>query len=396
MKRSLSISLSIISILLATAVGCLGDVGFQKEPYVILTGDYSRVIVQWKLEEVAECSITWGQSSRHTQGILSVAPGERRVYSAELNGLSRDTMYSYRVAANDEIREGRFVTSPAASSVAELTFFGIGDPQYAIADHHYFPNICAAMYQDMSEAPLRRTFCLVAGDWVDYSAWGIVRCTGSESDRMRTRAMAGPVGPFEECWDAFFQKARPILAELPLIGCIGNHDVISDDSIALYDLYWPYPYVAGHYWSMDWGPVHFIFVDDYTPYRSGSSQYTWLERDLRVAATRPWTIVVKHQPDRPDQDCLFTLFREYGVDLVVCGHWHCDGLVDGTGNDELFAYRGVPELVMSASARDDYGHHDSIIPLYYRFDILGSRITVRGFDRTGTEVVIHTVIADQG
>ncbi len=364
---------------------------FRKEPYVVVTSTATAMRVQWQTYEDATCTVSWGKSARCAEGSCAPMEADSHIYAAVLSDLTPGTVYHYCVAANDQRVQGQFTTAPQDPTAPDLVFYGIGDAQLALGDDKYFPELCMRMAREISENPDRRTFCLVAGDWIESAVWGVVNwITSLPAGEASKYSGQGSPARSVACWDGFFARAHPLLAEVPLVGCVGNHDVqYVPSQTSLFDSYWPYPYVDGHYWSMDWGPVHLTIVDDYTPCVPGSPQYEWLTSDLQAASARPWTVVLKHEPGSPDAGAeLFTLFQEHGVDLVIGGHWH---------NDWFFgaAVLGAPELVMSLSAKDSYGYARKYPswgpPMYYRFEIHGRELNIHGIDSAGEVVVSYTI-----
>jgi hypothetical protein len=108
---------------------------------------------------------------------------------------------------------------------------------------------------------------------------------------------------------------------------MGNHE----GSGVLFKKYFPYPFVSGRYWSFDYGPAHFVVVDQYTSYSSGSAQLTWIENDL-ASTTRPWKFIYLHEPgwsaggghenNSNVQNYIQPLCVKYGVPIVFGGHNH--------------------------------------------------------------------------
>ena len=93
--------------------------------------------------------------------------------------------------------------------------------------------------------------------------------------------------------------------------------------------------LAKTYYSFNLDNVHFVFIDPYIDYRPGSSQYQFIEQDLKTASTNPkidWTFVVEHIPmytsptkhpaDSTIRDIYHPLFDKYGIDLVFSGDNH--------------------------------------------------------------------------
>ncbi|KAI8111208.1 hypothetical protein M9434_004781 [Picochlorum sp. BPE23] len=89
------------------------------------------------------------------------------------------------------------------------------------------------------------------------------------------------------------------------------------------------------FYSINAGPVHMIFLNNYVPYGKGSVMYRWLEKDLQGVnpSQTPWIIVAFHTPwystymgsykeNAEMQHMMEPLFRQYNVDLVISGHVH--------------------------------------------------------------------------
>ena len=89
------------------------------------------------------------------------------------------------------------------------------------------------------------------------------------------------------------------------------------------------------YYSFDKNNVHVTIMDPYIDYKPGSTQYEFVEQDLRDAASNPkidWTFVVesipiysatsKHEGDSDIRDIYHPLFDKYGVDLVFSSDNH--------------------------------------------------------------------------
>jgi hypothetical protein len=99
----------------------------------------------------------------------------------------------------------------------------------------------------------------------------------------------------------------------------------------LFEKYFPYPFVGDRYWSFDYGPAHFVMMDQYTQYGPGSPQLAWIESDL-ASTDKPWRFICLHEPgwsaggghanDSAVQDYIQPLCEVYGVAIVFGGHNH--------------------------------------------------------------------------
>lgn len=89
------------------------------------------------------------------------------------------------------------------------------------------------------------------------------------------------------------------------------------------------------FYSINTGPVHMIFLNNYVPYGKGSVMYEWLKQDLKHVDRRlqPWIVVVFHTPfystymgsykeNAEMQHHVESLLVENHVDLVISGHIH--------------------------------------------------------------------------
>jgi hypothetical protein len=210
--------------------------------------------------------------------------------------------YFYRVSVNGEAYTGSFLSAPAENA-SEISFFAYGDTRTYPADHN---DVASAMVSTYLSDPEYQTLVLCVGDLI--------------SD-----------GDIEYDWDAeffspFYGGIQAMLANLPYQSAMGNHEGTG----RLFEDYFPYPFVAGRYWSFDYGPAHFAIVDQYTPYNSGSAQHTWLDNDL-AATDRPWKFVCLHEPGWSAgghsnsvyvQNYIQPLLETHDVSILFAGHNH--------------------------------------------------------------------------
>jgi hypothetical protein len=117
-----------------------------------------------------------------------------------------------------------------------------------------------------------------------------------------------------------------MLASVPYEVAMGNHE----RSGKLFSKYFPYPFAGGRYWSFDYGPAHFVMVDQYTNYGPGSQQLNWIKSDLASTA-KPWKFICLHEPgwsagghadNVTVRNYLQPLCEEYGVAILFAGHNH--------------------------------------------------------------------------
>lgn len=181
-------------------------------------------------------------------------------------------------------------------------------------------------------------------------------------------------------WIAFNDSIAAVWdAGVPLFGAVGNHEkytdqhFVYDEDFSNYTTYFDFSSVIDQpgenelYYSFDHEDVHCIilntedyFDEDDHVYTCSTEQLNWLLADLAqtqlndviaVAFHRPAWSVLAGRSDRWAQaetvrDDFHSLFVQYGVDLVFCGHDHCyfratrDGInyiTTGGGGAPLYA-----------------------------------------------------------
>ncbi len=349
----------------------------EKGPYLLYPGDPSQMTILWQLNSSATCTVSWweGSASPQSRTVTSSSSGPKYEYSMTLTGLAPETTYNYEVSYGTGTAASTFRTAPS-STATEVKFLGWADTQQTKSSSKR-----KSCYWSTTDRTLRhviadpdwQTMIVHAGDWAH----------GSDP---------------EGYWTPFFgaDPARELLALMPIQGCAGNHDVIAFKKSEYwnpavytkllarpYIKYWPYPYVADHYWSFDYGPIHFVVLDQFSeeertkPLTVQTSQYTWLKRDL-ASNRKPWTIVIQHVPlkDRSEYgvsqflpwlyaDRMRTLFEQYNVDLILAGHYH----------QHAYESSPIPQLTMGAAGEGE--------GLFYTFDVKATRMTIKAYSKSG-------------
>jgi hypothetical protein len=117
---------------------------------------------------------------------------------------------------------------------------------------------------------------------------------------------------------------------------IGNHE---DDDNEDYQKYISHFGLTNPYYSFNYNNVHVLVMDtDRTSFSSGSSQFKFVQSDLKAASQNPsinWIVVTFHKPiyTSPNacsscepsstlRNTYHPMFDQYGVDLVLQGHVH--------------------------------------------------------------------------
>ncbi len=278
---------------------------FRKAPYLIYSGVNTEMIALWQLFNTYTCSIEWGTDTSYNSGYLQTAEyGTDHQHTATLSNLLNSTKYYYRVIADIDTATGHFRTGPT-DSVTDVTILLYGDTRTYPVDHD---SVAAQIIQTYTNDTTAQSILLLSGD--------LVANGNNESDWDN------------QFFDPQYQRLQQMLRTLPLLACMGNHEGAG----TLFAKYFPYPFYSAdrYYWSFDYGPVHFIIIDQYTTYTVGSPQYQWLVSELS-GTTKKWKILILHEPgwsagvhgnNAQVQSVLQPLCEQYGVQFVFAGHNH--------------------------------------------------------------------------
>ncbi|KAH9603753.1 hypothetical protein KSS87_019571 [Heliosperma pusillum] len=149
-------------------------------------------------------------------------------------------------------------------------------------------------------------------------------------------------------WDSFGRMVEPLASQRPWMVTTGNHEVeklplVHNTPFTAYNARWRMPYKesgspSNLFYSFNVASsVHVIMLGSYTSFATGSSQYNWLEQDLkRIDRKRtPWVFVLLHAPwynsnkahqgEKESVNMRFAmekLLYEAKVDVVFTGHVH--------------------------------------------------------------------------
>jgi hypothetical protein len=343
----------------------------RKAPYLIYNGDNTEMQVLWQLTSADTCTIEWGTDTLYALGNAQTYEyGGDLQHTYTIGELIPGYKYYYRVTANEEIHTGSFRSAPDTNATS-IKFMAYGDTRTYPADHNQVAGAMVASYADDEHF---QSFALSVGD--------LVGAGNSESD-----------------WDnQFFHPSyaniQELLANVPYQSCMGNHEQAG----LLFKKYFPYPFVAGRYWSFDYGPAHFVVVDQYTSYGPGSAQLTWIENDL-AATTKPWKFIYLHEPgwsagshsnNTSVQNYIQPLCEQYGVSIVFAGHNHyyaravvndVQHVTTGGGGAPLYAPNpSYPNVVAAAMA-----HH------FCAVEIDGDVLDFKAITKAGTVIDSFTI-----
>ncbi len=313
----------------------------RKGPYLVYGGESTEMDVHWQLVLSDTCTLEWGLDASYSLGSArTVEYGTKHQHTYTIGDLEPGTGCYFRVTVQGNQYTGYFRSAPPDDDIS-VKFFAYGDTRTYPADHDA---VAGAMVSRYHADPDFLTFVLSVGDLVtdgdDETDWN------------------------DEFFDPSYSNIRKMLSHLPYQSAMGNHE----GSGVLFSEYFPYPFVAGRYWSFDYGPAHFTVVDQYTPYGPGSAQLDWIEADL-AATARSWKFVCLHEPgwsagghsnNTNVQNYIQPLCEQYGVAMVFGGHNHYYARAVVNGIEHITAGGGgaplydptptYPNVVASAKA----------------------------------------------
>jgi len=352
-----------------TPSGGLTPVNLTKGPDLIYTGLNTSMEVFWQWTATTSFRVDWGADTTYALGSSPVSAYDttNHLYKYTITGLTAATKYDYRVVVGSQYSNGTFFTSPSTSATA-LKFVSYGDTRTNPTKHDAIAAQVISLYQS---DPGYQTLLPFTGDAV----------SDGDTDSDWTSQFFSPS----------FTHIRTELANVALAPVMGNHE----GSGGLFALYFPEPFVAGRYYSFDYGPAHFTMIDQYTSYTVGSAQYNWIKSDL-AASTKTWNIAVFHEPGwsanggHPDnttvQTVLEPLFEQYKVALVLNGHNHYYARA---------MVNGIPELTLGSGGAPGYTPLSGQPDIVYTYKGLGYvRVSISGSTLTGWFVDNSNTIRD--
>ncbi|MFZ1948294.1 MAG: metallophosphoesterase [bacterium] len=302
------------------------DAAMRKAPYLVYAGVPAEMRVLWQVTSTENCTIQWGPDISYSAGSAqTVEYGLDHQHAYTIAGLAPGALCYYRVTVGGADYPGSFRAAPPEDAIA-VKFVAYGDTRSYPVDHD---KVAARILARIAADPELQTMVLSVGDLV-YN------------------------GDLETDWDSqFFNPSYPniktVLASFPYQVAIGNHEKTGAGFVK----YFPYPFVAGRYWSFDYGPAHFAVVDQYTPYTAGTDQLAWLEADL-AGTDKPWRFVYLHEPgwsaggghanNTAVQTYIQPLCEAYDVAMLFAGHNHYYARASVNGVEHVTAGGGGAPL----------------------------------------------------
>ncbi|CAO2824056.1 unnamed protein product [Amaranthus hypochondriacus] len=270
-----------------------------------ITQDPSPSIIEYGLSSTTYDTTINGSSTTYKYVLYKSG----QIHEVVIGPLRPNTVYYYR-CGGDTSREFTFKTTP---SQLPIKFVVIGDLGQTNWTNSTLEHISQANYDML----------LLPGDlsYADY---------------------------WQPSWDSFGRLVEPLASRRPWMVTQGNHEVekipiVHNTPFTSYNARWHMPFEesgsqSNLYYSFDVASqVHVIMLGSYTDFRPGSSQYNWLERDLKKIdrAKTPWVVVVFHAPWYNSNIAHVGEFESIGmkqsmekllfdakVDVIFTGHVH--------------------------------------------------------------------------
>ena len=171
------------------------------------------------------------------------------------------------------------------------------------------------------------------------SDWGCEEDTKKTAENIQSKnpelVISAGDQSYDESSDCWFEIIDPFKSKMKI--AMGDHEYsdTTGGEKGVINQYLRPLNLEKTYYSFDMNNAHFVFIDAYIDYEPGSSQYQFIEQDLRDASSNPkidWRFVVESAPiytsssDHPGdstiRDIYHPLFDKYGVDLVFTSDNH--------------------------------------------------------------------------
>lgn len=302
--------------------GALQGEVLTRGPY-LQNGSHTNITVCWRTDLATNSQVRYGTNLANLC-FTNAASGVVTDHAVVLTELRPDTKYFYAIGSGAAPVAGEdanhfFVTAPAPGTSKPTRVWVIGDAGTAlpeqIAVRDAYETFTGSRHTDL---------WLMLGDNAYYS------------------------GLDAEYQTAVFDVYTNLLRKSVLWTALGNHDTAQAtefvDTYPYFDIFTlPKNGEAGgvasgteHYYSCNYGNIHFICLDSITGGRTTSSpMYAWLTNDL-AANSAMWTIAYWHHPPYTKgshnsdgeieliemREVFLPVLEQYGVDLVLAGHSH--------------------------------------------------------------------------
>ena len=288
-------------------------------PYLGSRGE-TNITIRWRTAETSVGRVRFGPAPGNLTLFADDTAG-RTDHSVTLTGLTPETKYYYSIGTT------------AGTTLASTNYYFSTAPPIGTSRSTRIWFMSDYGQADAIQSAVRDTYVnYLATSGRGTDLW----LTGGDNEQ------GGTDGTDAGFQTAVFNAYSNIFPNTPLFPCPGNHDGSPSSAYwSIFDL--PTQGQAGgspsgnaHYYSFDYGNIHFISLDAFNTLTGlGSPMLIWLTNDL-ATTTQPWIIAYWHAPvyctSGYDSDTLVQslamrqnvapLLESYGVDLVLNGHSH--------------------------------------------------------------------------
>lgn len=318
--RALIKNIGVLFLITTPIVGYLGasyliqlSMPIAKDPYIHWNGldPHESVYVTWETAEASASYIEYGTSPTSLT-LSETNASESNLHRIKISALSADTRYYYRVgSSSSEIISDihQFNTAPSTDKPFNITL--ISDTQQFMGTGHFNVIASAIGSQQHGDA----AFLMNAGD------------LGQEYDNQAT-------------WNLFMRENSKFTNKIPLVPCLGNHDISREDEGGCANLYTKYFNMSREncdgYYAFNWSNTLFAVLQiaeggdesPDTPFAIAHDQ--WLNQTLENAQDKAYRILVFHRQlyssignSQTNIERLTPIIEKYNVSLVFYGHKHC-------------------------------------------------------------------------
>jgi hypothetical protein len=190
-----------------------------------------------------------------------------------------------------------------------------------------------------------------------------------------------------------------LVHRIPFMPSVGNHDEIYEDDLRPYFAH--FPQLKGKpYYAYTFRNAHFMALDGDEDLRPGSTQYRWLENELKHSHST-WRVVYMHYPMYCEEVGSFKEFRsslqpllkKYHVQLMVTGHVHnYQRTFPIEGTTHIITGNAGQEIFASTKRRDVYTAFRSANYGHVEFSVGPTKMVVRAISEKDGKVFDTTVI----
>ncbi len=315
------IFLGFLLLVLLLSAGRMGQVYLdsrlqgERGPYLQMPAA-DGMTVRWQSQNAGKGVLRYGsapdQLDQQREGPVA------KIHELRLSGLKPDSRYYYSVGGAVHA----FRTAPLPAAKRPLRLWVQGDPGRAI------PSTLQGR-----DAAMQWAAAHPRADLPDLDLW------------LTTGDNAYSSGKDAEFQQHLFDAYPKLLPTVPYLPVHGNHDARRNTFYQLFTF--PTRGEAGglpsgseHFFSMDYGQLHLIFLDTHDgDLDTQSAMLQWLQRDL-AATKQPWVIAFMHHPPyskgshdsdddgdsrgrmRQVRENVVPLLEQGGVDLALFGHSH--------------------------------------------------------------------------